>query len=88
LTIMRGHLEMMNPRDPLDVEGVRQLGLSELDRMTQLVDDIDLLASAEDSDQFQRQDIDVFDLTLRVGGLVTAIPDHLWVVTDRDSGVV
>lgn len=88
LTIMRGHLEMMNPRDPLDVEGVRQLGLSELDRMTQLVDDIDLLASAEDSDQFQRQDIDVFDLTLRVGGLVTAIPDHLWVVTDRGSGVV
>ncbi|WP_458864575.1 histidine kinase dimerization/phospho-acceptor domain-containing protein, partial [Enterococcus faecium] len=52
LTIMRGHLEMMNPRDPLDVEGVRQLGLSELDRMTQLVDGIDLLASAEDSDQF------------------------------------
>ena len=40
ITIVRGHLEMMDPADPHDVAETRDLGIAELDRLSRLVDDI------------------------------------------------
>ena len=45
ITIVRGHLEVMDAADPTDVANTREIGIAELDRMTRLVDDIDLLAT-------------------------------------------
>lgn len=87
ITIVRGHLEMMDVDDRSDVVSIRELGISELDRMTRLVDDIDLLSSAQ-GDQFEMRPIDVGMLTDRIGELASAIPGHPFTITARGRGVV
>ena len=87
ITIVRGHLEMMDVDDRDDVVGIREMGISELDRMTRLVDDIDLLSSAQ-GDQFEMRPIDVGMLTERVGELAAAIPAHPFTVRTRGRGVI
>lgn len=87
ITIVRGHLEMMNIRDPADVAATREIGISELDRMTRLVDDIDLLAAVEDG-ALSMSVVDVDALTARVGELVAVIPGHRWSVEARGYGRV
>ena len=79
ITIVRGHLELMNPTDPNDVATTREIGIAELDRMTRLVDDIDLLATVE-GDGFTMTEIDLAALTARIGELVAVIPGHVWSV--------
>lgn len=87
ITIVRGHLEMMDPHDAEDVENARDIGIAELDRMTRLVEDIDILAAAE-ADQFDFRTMDLAALTARVGELVTAIPGHSWSVESLGEGTV
>ena len=87
ITIIRGHLEMMNPADATDVRSTREIGIAELDRMTRLVDDIDLLATVE-GEQFEMAPVDLAGLTARVGELVTAIPGHEWSVDAQAAGVI
>ena len=85
ITIVRGHLELMNPDDTSDVRSIRALGIAELDRMTRLVDDIDLLATVE-GEEFTMVDVDLTALTARVGELVAVIPDHSWSVETTADG--
>ncbi len=87
ITIVRGHLEMMDVRDVDDVENTREIGMAELDRMTRLVEDIDLLAAAEGGD-LDLTEIDLGVLTARVGELVTVIPGHTWSVEQTGEGTV
>ncbi|MDR6201071.1 signal transduction histidine kinase [Microbacterium sp. SORGH_AS428] len=87
ITIVRGHLEMMNVDDREDVIGIRDMGISELDRMTRLVDDIDLLSSAQ-GDQFEMRPVDLGTLTERVGELVSAISGHPFSLARSARGVV
>ncbi|MFT4220855.1 MAG: HAMP domain-containing sensor histidine kinase [Microbacterium sp.] len=87
ITIVRGHLEMMDAADHTDVEATREIGIAELDRMTRLVEDIDLLAAVE-GDQFSMGMVDVLSLTARVGELVTVIPGHTWRIESRGRGLV
>lgn len=87
ITIVRGHLELMDAADPSDIESTRRLGIAELDRMTRLIGDIDLLASVE-SDSFSMGEVDLADLTTRVGDLVGVIPGHTWSVEQSAEGVV
>ena len=47
ITIVRGHLELMDPNDPQDAADTRELTLSELDRMHRLADDLVMLAKAD-----------------------------------------
>jgi two-component system, OmpR family, sensor kinase len=85
ITIVRGHLELMDPADAADVATTREIGMAELDRMTRLVDDIDLLAAVE-SDGFTMGEVDLGALTARVGELVAVIPGHDWRVESRGEG--
>lgn len=87
ITIVRGHLELMDPTDAEDVASTRQIGISELDRMTRLVEDIDVLATVE-GDTYTMDAVDLGALTERVGELVAVIPDHSWSVTAHADGVV
>lgn len=79
IAIVRGHLELMDPADPADVGTVREIATGELDRMTRLIGDIDLLASVE-GERFSTDDVDLETLTQRVVDLVTVIPGHTWSV--------
>lgn len=87
ITIVRGHLEIMDAADRSDVETIRDISIAELDRMTRLVDDIDLLAAVE-GDQFSMGTVDVELLTTRVGELVGVIPSHAWRVEAQGAGIV
>ncbi|GAA4351941.1 sensor histidine kinase [Microbacterium rhizosphaerae] len=87
ITIVRGHLELMDAADATDVDETRQLGIAELDRMTRLVDDIDLLAAVE-GDQYTMVDIALDRLTARIGGMVAVIPGHTWTIESTGSGVI
>jgi two-component system OmpR family sensor kinase len=46
ITIVRGHLELLDPRDPADVESTRAIAIDELDRMSGLIDEIEVLAES------------------------------------------
>lgn len=87
ITIVRGYLEMMDTSDAVDVNSARDIGIAELDRMTRLVDDIDLLATVEGG-QFTMGPVDVSTLTAKVGELVVAIPGHEWMIDAQGSGTV
>lgn len=87
ITIVRGYLEMMNVSDPFDVQAAREIGISELDRMTRLVEDIDTLATVE-GDEYTMGSIDIGQLTERVGELVAVIPGHRWQVTRVADGII
>lgn len=87
ITIVRGHLEVMDTADADDVVATRDIGIAELDRMTRLVDDIDLLAAVE-GDQYAFGLVDLDELTARVGALVMVIPGHEWSVSTSGVGLV
>ncbi len=87
ITIIRGHLEVMDPRDAEDVSTIRDLGIAELDRMTRLIGDIDLLAAVE-GDQFVMREVDLAALTERIAELVTVIPGHTWSIEHSTNAVI
>ena len=87
ITIVRGHLEVMDPADPDDVSSIREIGIAELDRMTRLIGDIDLLAAVE-TDKFALGDVDLAVLTQRVAELVAVIPGHEWSVEQTAQSIV
>jgi len=79
ITIVRGHLELLDPEDVDDVEATRLLAIDELDRMARLVDDIESLTDS------QRMSLtltatDVGDLTEEVFAKASGIPGHEWVL--------
>jgi len=87
ITIVRGHLEMMDAADSADVEAIRALGIAELDRMTRLIGDIDVLAAVEGG-RLSRGDVDLAALTQRVFEMVGVIGDHAWQVEQSADAVV
>lgn len=87
ITIVRGHLELMDPADPDDAATIRQLGIAELDRMTRLIGDIDLLAAVE-AGGFSMGEVDLAALTRRVSDLVGVIGGHRWSVEQSAQAVI
>lgn len=87
ITIVRGHLEVMDPSDTEDVAAIREIGIAELDRMTRLIGDIDLLADVE-MDRLPMGNVDVASLTQRVSELVGVIPGHTWSVENTADAVI
>lgn len=87
ITIVRGHLELMDPSDPDDATSIRDLGIAELDRMTRLIDDIDALA-AIDAGQISYGDVDVATLTERVHERVSVMGGHEWSVEQAADAII
>lgn len=79
ITIIRGHLELLDDERPDDVRAARQIAIDELDRMAELVDDIDALARAERLTELA-EPTDVADLTAAVFAKVQAMSGHNWVL--------
>ncbi|WP_198295441.1 ATP-binding protein [Diaminobutyricimonas sp. LJ205] len=77
LTIVRGHLELMNPDDPAEVRQTVPLLLDELDRMTGLVDEIAALADSQEG-VLQLKWVDVDDFSDQVFAKASAIGNHDW----------
>jgi signal transduction histidine kinase len=77
ITILRGHLELLDTANAREVDATRALAIDELDRMSALVDDIESLAENQ-RDALSRQPTDIADLTADVFAIVSGIPGHEW----------
>lgn len=79
ITIVRGHLELLDADDPDEVRGVRDLSVDELDRMSLLVDDLTLLATADSPGFVDPRPLDIAQLTTDVLAKAAALStDHRW----------
>ncbi len=79
ITIVRGHLELLDPAKAGEVDATRDLAIDELDRMNVLVDDIALLVKTSRPDFLHRERLDVAELTDQVLAKARALsPGHAW----------
>ena len=88
ITIVRGHLELIDPDDPTDVIETRDLAIDELDRMRRLVDEILMLAKARRPDFVQPEPVVVADLLAGVLDKVVALGDRRWLIEATSNEVV
>jgi two-component system OmpR family sensor kinase len=93
ITIVRGHLELMEPGDAAEVDATRALAIDELDRMSGLVRDISDLATLQRPLTVVRKPVDVAALTESVRTKASALSKaHEWttpeaaeIVADLDA---
>lgn len=78
ITIVRGHLGVLNPRDPDDVAGTVALVDDELERMNHLVSEMLALTRAEQPALLRPEIVDVAGLTRELFGKLTALADRDW----------
>ncbi|CAA9359996.1 MAG: hypothetical protein AVDCRST_MAG72-2172 [uncultured Nocardioidaceae bacterium] len=83
VTILRGHLEVLDPDDPEDVLRTRELLLEEADRMSRLVDDMILLTKADRPGFLQLREVAVDELVDDVADKARGLGDRLWQVESR-----
>ncbi|WP_081802733.1 sensor histidine kinase [Actinotalea ferrariae] len=83
VTIVRGHLELMDPDDPDDVRAAQKVAVDELDRMHLLVDDLVTLATVDRPDFVRPEPVDVGRLTDDVLDKARTLGDRVWRVDAR-----
>lgn len=88
ITIIRGHLELMDSADPADVEEVRMMLLDELDRMHRMVDDLVMLAKAKRPDFVHPRPVELDRLVDEVLDKARALADRQWRIDARVSAAV
>jgi two-component system, OmpR family, sensor kinase len=87
ITIVRGHLELLDPADAAEVHATRELALGELDRMADLVDRIELLAELPEQ-RNRIEPVDVAALTAEVHAKARVVPGHEWVLAEQAGATV
>jgi signal transduction histidine kinase len=80
ITIVRGHLEVLDPNDPEDVRATVALVDDELGRMNRMVSDLLLLARSEQPSFLHVEAVDVAALTAEVVEKVEQLGDREWVL--------
>ena len=78
VTVLRGHLELLDADDPADVAQTRELLLDEVDRMSRLVDDLITLAKARRPDFVRPERVRLDELTHAVFAKARALGDRDW----------
>lgn len=88
ITIVRGHIELMESSQPDDVDATRALAIDELDRMSELVSEISLLAESREPGFVIRDPVELGDLTESVVAKASALaPDRTWILDETATGV-
>ncbi|MFC6341901.1 sensor histidine kinase [Nocardioides hankookensis] len=80
LTVLRGHLELLDTDNPDDVAETRLLLLDEIDRMSRLVGDLILLAKSDRPDFLRTEPMDLGGLTLDLVAKARGLGDREWVL--------
>ena len=57
LTVLQGHLELLDSTDPVEVEATKELLLAEVERMSRLVHELTLLAKTDRPDFFRFESV-------------------------------
>ena len=88
ITIIRGHLELLDAANVGDVETTRALAIDELDRMSTLVSDISLLAASRAPHFVELAEVDIGSFAAAVGAKASALDaTRTWRV-ESASGLV
>lgn len=85
ITIIRGHLELLDSANVGEVEATRALAIDELDRMATLVSEISLLASSTAPNFVELAEVDIESLTAFVGTKASALDATRTWRTDSDT---
>ena len=88
ITVLRGHLELLDPDDSDEIAATRGLVLDEVDRMGRLVDDLIVLAKADRPDFLQLRPADVGALTDEVLDKARGLGEREWKLDERGEGAV
>jgi len=88
ITIVRGHLELLDAANPAEVDETKALVIDELDRMARMVDDLVTLAKAERPDFLRPAPVNVGVLIDDVFDKVRALGHRDWRVDARADTVV
>jgi signal transduction histidine kinase len=78
LTVLRGHLELLDHEDPAEVAQTRALLLDEIDRMSRLVGDLILLAKSGRPDFLALQPVSLERLTHTLLAKARGLGDRAW----------
>ena len=78
LTVVRGHLELLDGDDPDELAQTRELLLDEVDRMSRLVGDLMLLAKSRRPDFLVLGEVELTALTRSVLAKAKALGDRDW----------
>lgn len=88
ITIVRGHLELMDANDPHDVNDTRDIGLDELQRMSLLVNDLVVLAQSNRTDFIRPAPVDIAALVRDIGAKAAALGHRNWQLKANAEGTV
>jgi two-component system OmpR family sensor kinase len=88
ITIVRGHLELLDGADPAEVDETKALVLDELDRMARMVDDLVTLAKAERPDFLRQMAVNVGMLVDDVFDKARALGERRWRIEARADAIV
>ena len=83
LTVIRGHMELVDVSDPDDVESTRVLLLDEIDRMSRLVNDLIMLAKTDRPGFFDLQPVNIAPFTQTVLEKCRALGERDWVLDEQ-----
>lgn len=78
LTILQGHLELVDPSDKDEVEATRELLLDEVDRMSRLVNDLIMLAKTDRPDFLKFEPVNIGSFTETVLDKCRALGTRDW----------
>jgi signal transduction histidine kinase len=87
ITIVRGHLEFLEDEPEHRAQTVKIL-LDELDRMSRMVDDLLLLAQADEPHFLQLELVNVADLTAELESKASALGRRNWRVEATGRGII
>lgn len=86
ITIVRGHLELVDPEDPVDVRNTRDVAMDELQRMGKLVNDLLLLATSTRPDFIQPEWVDIATLLDSTFEKARALGPQKWRIASMVAG--
>ena len=78
ITVVRGHLELLDPNDPQDTYRTRELALEELSRMHRLTEDLITVAKSDRPDFIRPERVDIGDLLMDAFENATQLGDFNW----------
>ncbi|HEX6149609.1 sensor histidine kinase [Nocardioides sp.] len=87
LTVLRGHLELLDPTDEQEVAETRELLLDEIDRMSRLVGDLILLAKHDRPDFLTPTAVSVERLTHTLYAKARALAEREWALEGVGEGI-
>lgn len=88
ITVIRGHLDVLDAADPAAVASTRALLLDESDRMNRLVEDLILLAKVRQPDFVRPEPVELVEVTDGAFAKARALGPRRWLLEDAGDALV